>query len=71
MQMQLAQVLEQTRQALEVPRAPAVQHRAIRAAVAAGASKQQVAADFGLTARQVRRICNELAEADDRQGELF
>ena len=55
----------------EVPRAPAVQHRAIRAAVAAGASKQQVAADFGLTARQVRRICNELAEADDRQGELF
>ncbi|MEQ8346173.1 MAG: hypothetical protein RIB84_22480 [Sneathiellaceae bacterium] len=62
----------------EVPRAPAAHYAAIRAAVAAGMSKQDAASRFGLTARQVRRICNDPAAdpgseagAGARQGNLF
>lgn len=56
---------------IEVPRAPAAAWAAIRAAVAGGMSKQEAASRYGLTARQVRRICNELVEPDDRQADLF
>jgi len=55
----------------EVPRAPAAHYAAIRAAVAGGLSKQDAASRFGLTARQVRRICNEVPSDDGRQGQLF
>jgi Mor family transcriptional regulator len=58
---------------IDVPKGDALsrarRNRAIVEAVAAGASKQQLARTHGLTTRWVRSVCN--GTRDDRQPDLF